>query len=129
MWAQGVNGMANGLANSFATRLGAALLVACLVSAARPTTRPRTTAIAERAGPSGQKGHRARRRRTQRPRQPARRRAASPAGGFDDQAVGRAARPHACLQRDRGSIRVFDDKGEPLADIAYTSYQLDGAER
>ncbi|WP_376707557.1 S10 family peptidase [Bradyrhizobium glycinis] len=28
-----------------------------------------------------------------------------------------------------GSIRVFDGKGEPLADIAYTSYQLDGAER
>src|SRR5882672_7761303 len=28
-----------------------------------------------------------------------------------------------------GSIRVFDDKGEPQADIAYTSYQLDGADR
>ncbi|MDA9434842.1 S10 family peptidase [Bradyrhizobium sp. CCBAU 51627] len=28
-----------------------------------------------------------------------------------------------------GSIRVFDDKGEPLADIAYTSYELDGADR
>ncbi|MFT4121197.1 S10 family peptidase [Bradyrhizobium sp.] len=28
-----------------------------------------------------------------------------------------------------GSIRVFDDKGEPLADIAYTSYQLEGADR
>ena len=28
-----------------------------------------------------------------------------------------------------GSIRVFDGKGEPLADIAYTSYQLDGADR
>jgi carboxypeptidase C (cathepsin A) len=27
-----------------------------------------------------------------------------------------------------GSIRVFDDKGEPQADIAYTSYQLDGAD-
>jgi carboxypeptidase C (cathepsin A) len=27
-----------------------------------------------------------------------------------------------------GSIRLFDDKGEPQADIAYTSYQLDGAE-
>ncbi|OKO69814.1 peptidase S10 [Bradyrhizobium sp. AS23.2] len=27
-----------------------------------------------------------------------------------------------------GSIRVFDDKGEPLADIAYTSYELDGAD-
>jgi carboxypeptidase C (cathepsin A) len=28
-----------------------------------------------------------------------------------------------------GSIRLFDDKGEPLADIAYTSYQLDGTEK
>ncbi|GLH77812.1 peptidase S10 [Bradyrhizobium sp. SSBR45G] len=28
-----------------------------------------------------------------------------------------------------GAIRVFDDKGEPQADIAYTSYQLDGTQR
>ena len=28
-----------------------------------------------------------------------------------------------------GSIRLFDDKGEPQADIAYTSYQLNGADR
>ena len=28
-----------------------------------------------------------------------------------------------------GSIRLFEEKGEPLADIAYTSYQLDGADR
>jgi carboxypeptidase C (cathepsin A) len=27
-----------------------------------------------------------------------------------------------------GSIRLFDDKGEPQADIAYTSYQLDGGD-
>jgi carboxypeptidase C (cathepsin A) len=27
-----------------------------------------------------------------------------------------------------GSIRLFDDKGEPRADIAFTAYQLDGAE-
>ncbi len=27
-----------------------------------------------------------------------------------------------------GSIRLFDDKGEPTADLAYTSYQLDGAD-
>jgi carboxypeptidase C (cathepsin A) len=27
-----------------------------------------------------------------------------------------------------GSVRLFDDKGEPQADIAYTSYQLDGAD-
>jgi carboxypeptidase C (cathepsin A) len=28
-----------------------------------------------------------------------------------------------------GSIRLFNDKGEPQADIAYTSYQLDGTDR
>lgn len=28
-----------------------------------------------------------------------------------------------------GSIRLFDDKREPQADIAYTSYQLDGRDR
>src|SRR5260221_7529556 len=28
-----------------------------------------------------------------------------------------------------GSIRIFDGQGEPQADIAYTSYQLDGADR
>jgi carboxypeptidase C (cathepsin A) len=28
-----------------------------------------------------------------------------------------------------GSVRLFDDKGEPQADIAYTSYQLDGTDR
>src|SRR6185369_10501318 len=28
-----------------------------------------------------------------------------------------------------GSIRVFDDKGDAQADIAYTSYQLDGLDR
>lgn len=28
-----------------------------------------------------------------------------------------------------GSIRVFDEKGDPQADIAYTSYQMDGADR
>lgn len=28
-----------------------------------------------------------------------------------------------------GSIRLFDDKGEPQADVAYTSYQIDGADR
>src|SRR5436309_11948991 len=27
-----------------------------------------------------------------------------------------------------GSIRLFDDKGEPAADLAYTSYQLEGTE-
>src|SRR5512133_2399053 len=28
-----------------------------------------------------------------------------------------------------GSIRLFDDKGEPQADVAYTSYQLESIDR
>jgi carboxypeptidase C (cathepsin A) len=32
------------------------------------------------------------------------------------------------FQATAGSIRLFDDKGEPQADIAYTAYQLDGTD-
>src|SRR6202790_2639786 len=32
------------------------------------------------------------------------------------------------FKANAGSIRLFDDKGEPQADIAYTAYQLDGAD-
>src|SRR3954469_6461507 len=32
------------------------------------------------------------------------------------------------LTATAGSIRLFDNKGEPQADLAYTSYQLDGAD-
>jgi carboxypeptidase C (cathepsin A) len=32
------------------------------------------------------------------------------------------------LTATAGSIRLFDDKGEPQADIAYTAYQLEGAD-
>src|SRR6476469_6683653 len=33
------------------------------------------------------------------------------------------------FQATAGSIRLFDDKGEPQADIAYTAYQLDGSDQ
>ncbi len=55
---------------------------------------------------------------------------ASPAAGLHDQADTAAAGTAPWSSRPpRGSIRLFDQKGEPQADIAYTSYQLDGADR
>ncbi len=41
---------------------------------------------------------------------------------------GRDPLRRAAFTATAGSIRLFDGKGEPQADIAYTSYQLDGAE-
>ena len=38
------------------------------------------------------------------------------------------SRTDARLAATAGSIRLFDDKGEPQADIAYTAYQLNGAD-
>ena len=103
--------------------------------------------VARRGGPGSQSSRlrsnnpqrRRRRRRLRRARRagqgtaaapaPAVRRAASSAAGFDDQADAGAARAHANFTATAGSIRLFDDKGEPQADIAYTSYQLDGGDR
>ncbi|MGY4571278.1 MULTISPECIES: S10 family peptidase [Bradyrhizobium] len=137
------------MANSLATRLAAALLVACLATAARAdddVPQPSPSPSAQAPGgqnpsgqnpggqnPSGQKGRAGR-------------------GGESGPGAGTAANPPAAEQHrlppdsttkqsvalpsrtlnfsaTAGSIRVFDDKGEPLADIAYTSYQLDGAEK
>jgi carboxypeptidase C (cathepsin A) len=55
-------------------------------------------------------------------------RAASFAAGFHDPANAGSSRAHARLHGDCGSIRLFDDKGEPQADVAYTAYRLDGAD-
>jgi carboxypeptidase C (cathepsin A) len=119
------------MANSFATRLAAALLVACLATAARaedeaPQPQPSPSAQA----PAGQKG------RAGRDAGPSA--SATPAPAADQhrlppdsttkQSVALPGRTLA-FTATAGSIRVFDDKGEPLADIATTSYQLDGAEK
>lgn len=137
------------MANSLATRLAAALLVACLATAARaddeiPQPSPSPSAQAPSGqnpsgqnpagqNPSGQKGRAGR--------------GGEAGSGANAAASGSAAEQHRLppdsttkqsvalpnrtlnFSATAGSIRVFDDKGEPLADIAYTSYQLDGAEK
>ncbi|GKQ56055.1 S10 family peptidase [Bradyrhizobium sp. Ce-3] len=126
------------MANSFATRLAAALLVACLATVARAedeAPQPSPSPSAQAPGgqnPSGQKGRAGR---------------GEAGSGASAAASASTAEQHrlppdsttkqSVALPDRtlnfsataGSIRVFDDKGEPLADIAYTSYQLDGAEK
>src|SRR5262245_44568950 len=122
-------------------RILVALLALTLAAGARaqetdePKQQLRTTAPtaapadAAKGGPSGQKG-----------------------GGGGGRGGGQAAPPAATAEQHRlppdsttkhtlalsgrtlsftaiaGSIRLFDDKGEPQADVAYTSYQLDGAD-
>ncbi|MCP1832214.1 MULTISPECIES: S10 family peptidase [Bradyrhizobium] len=137
------------MANSLATRLAAALLVACLATAARadddvPQPSPSPSAQAPSGqnpsgqspggqNPSGQKGRAGR--------------GGEAGSGANAAASGSTAEQHRLppdsttkqsvalpsrtlnFSATAGSIRVFDDKGEPLADIAYTSYQLDGAEK
>ncbi|WP_316398048.1 S10 family serine carboxypeptidase-like protein [Bradyrhizobium sp. 33ap4] len=137
------------MANSLATRLAAALLVACLATVARadddvPQPSPSPSAQAPSGqnpsgqspggqNPSGQKGRAGR--------------GGEAGSGANATASGSTAEQHRLppdsttkqsvalssrtlnFSATAGSIRVFDDKGEPLADIAYTSYQLDGAEK
>jgi carboxypeptidase C (cathepsin A) len=111
-----------------ALRLAATLLILCSVSAARaedPAPQPQPAASPS-PSPSGQKGGAGR----------------SPSAGPTPAAEQHRLPPdsttkHALALPGRtlnfaataGSIRLFDDKGEPQADIAYTSYQLDGADR
>ncbi|SFN34516.1 Carboxypeptidase C (cathepsin A) [Bradyrhizobium sp. Rc3b] len=109
------------------TGLALAVSAAALASVARADDPPQPRS--EAASPAAQKGGRA----------------ANPQSAT--QALPSAAEPHRLpadsttkqtldlpgrtlnFAATAGSIRVFDGKGEPLADIAYTSYQLDGADR
>ncbi|HMM90643.1 MAG TPA: peptidase S10, partial [Bradyrhizobium sp.] len=106
-----------------ALRLAAALLILCGVSAARaddqaPQPQPAATASPT---PSGQKGG------------AGRGAAAAPSPTAEQHRLPPdATTRHSLALPGRtlnftataGSIRLFDDKGEPQADIAYTSYQL-----
>lgn len=122
------------MANSFATRLAAALLVACLATAARAddeTPQPSPSPSAQ--APSGQKG-RAGRGEGASPGANAAGSGSTPEQHRlppDSTTKQSVALPGRTLNfsATAGSIRVFDDKGEALADVAYTSYQLDGAEK
>jgi carboxypeptidase C (cathepsin A) len=111
-------------------RLAATLLIVCWVGGAR----------AEEAGSAASQ------------QQPAATPSPSPSGQKGGAARGGGAQPQASEQHrlppdsttsqtlalpgrtlnftaTAGSIRIFDDKGEPQADIAYTSYQLEGVDR
>ena len=93
----------------------------------RQVRRPRSAAAATPSpSPSGQKGGAAR--GAARRRQPAAEQHRLPPNSTTRQTL---ALPGRTLDftATAGSIRLFDDKGEPQADIAYTSYQLDGADR
>ncbi|MCC8962763.1 peptidase S10 [Bradyrhizobium sp. Pear76] len=121
------------MANSFATRLAAALLVACLATAARAddeTPQPSPSPSAQ--APSGQKGRAGRGESGSGANAAANASTAEqhrlPPDSTTKQSVALPGRT-LNFSATAGSIRVFDDKGEPLADIAYTSYQLDGAEK
>ncbi len=127
------------MANSFATRLAAILLAVSVAAAARadeeapqPQPSPSVQAPAgPKEAPAGQKGRAGRGEAAQ----------SASAGGSsaadlhrlppDSTTKQSLALPGRTLAftATAGSIRVFDEKGEPLADVAYTSYQLDGAEK
>ena len=107
-------------------RLAAMLLILCGTLAARaedPAPQPAATAS---PSPPGQKGGAARSTA-----------AAPPPAAEQHRLPPDSTTKHTLTLPGRtlnftataGSIRLFDDKGEPQADIVYTSYQLDGDNR
>ena len=109
------------------TGLVLAVSAVALASVARADDVPQPRA--EAASPAGQKGERAGKPQGAAPASPA---AAElhrlPPDSTTKQTLELPGRT-LNFAATAGSIRVFDGKGEPLADIAYTSYQLDGADR
>ena len=112
-------------------RLAATLLIACWVSGARaeeassPSSQ-QPAAATPSPSPSGQKGGAGR--GTAAPPPSAAEQHRLPPDSTTRQTL---ALPGRSLNftATAGSIRIFDDKGEPQADIAYNSYQLDGTDR
>ena len=111
--------------------LAATLLLVCWVSGARaeeagsPTSQEQPAATPS-PSPSGQKGGAGRAGAATQP--PAAEQHRLPPDSTTRQTL---ALPGRTLDftATAGSIRLFDDKGEPQADIAYTSYQLEGVDR
>ena len=111
-------------------RLAVTLLIVCWVSGARaeeassPTSQQQPAATPS-PSPSGQKGGAG---RGTAATPPAAEQHRLPPDSTTRQTL---ALPGRTLDftATAGSIRLFDDKGEPQADIAYTSYQLDGTDR
>jgi carboxypeptidase C (cathepsin A) len=123
---QGVKVMAIG----FAARIGVALLALSLAAGARAddeqeTPKPQSAATPTPT-PSGHKGGAGRGDAATTP--PPAEQHRLPPDSTTKQTLALPGRTLA-FTATAGSIRLFDDKGEPQADIAYTSYQLDGTEK
>ena len=124
------------MANGIAMRLAATLLALTLAAAAwaedAPAPQPSPTAQAPTTqAPGGQKGRGGGRGGDASANTPAPGAAEQHRLPPDSTTKQTLALPDRTLafSATAGSIRVFDDKGEPQADIAYTSYQLDGADK
>jgi carboxypeptidase C (cathepsin A) len=108
--------------------LAFALLTEARAQDAAPEPSPPQSSATPTPAPSGQKGARARGDSSTSPASPA---AAEqhrlPPDSTTKQTLALPGRTLA-FTATAGSIRLFDDKGEPTADLAYTSYQLDGAD-
>src|SRR4051812_9914061 len=119
--------MAIGLAARFSSGLAAAIAVLFMLAAARAEDAPAPPREASTSVPSGRKAG-APGQGAQTP--------ASPAVAEQHRLPGDSTTQHTlslpgrtlAFTANAGSIRLFDDKGEPQADIAYTAYQLDGAD-
>jgi carboxypeptidase C (cathepsin A) len=109
------------------TRLGLALVALSMWSSARADDPPPAEKSAA-AAPSGQKSGAAGRRATDAADTPAAEQHRLPPDATTSHTLDLPGRSLA-FTATAGSIRLFDEKGEPQADIAYTSYQLDGADR
>ena len=95
---------------------------------AAPTPSSQSATTSAPAPPSGQKGG-ARAARRHLAIVTCRRRTTPSAARFHHQADTRRFPDRTlAFTATAGSIRLFDGKGEPQADLAYTSYQLDGTE-
>jgi carboxypeptidase C (cathepsin A) len=111
--------------------IAVALLALCLAAGARADdeqepSQPQPAATPAAPAPSGQKGGAGRGNAATTP--PAAEQHRLPPDSTTKQTLALPSRTLA-FTATAGSIRLFDDKGEPQADIAYTSYQLDGTEK
>jgi carboxypeptidase C (cathepsin A) len=111
--------------------IAVALLALCLAAGARADdeqepSQPQPAATPAAPAPSGQKGGAGRGNAATTP--PAAEQHRLPPDSTTKQTVALPGR-NLAFTATAGSIRLFDDKGEPQADIAYTAYQLDGSEK
>src|SRR5258707_13555978 len=108
-------------------RLALTLLALCVVAGARaddapqpPQQQPAATPSGQKSGATGEHGGAA-------PNSPAAEPHRLPPDSTTPQTLRIPGRTLA-FTATAGSIRLFNDKREPQADIAYTAYQLDGAD-